>query len=113
MKFQTTNFVIVVYTWEREKRHRACEVYDGYQDYVHKLQHGMQTHCLFYKSHEPWWKSAKTVCEGTSRGVLLLRHPYDAAFSEYKRWVTVKHFTLEIMLASIKIFTNFQHNMSF
>jgi len=39
--------------------------------------------CLFLKSHEPWfWEPNSTDPE---KAVLLLRHPYDAAFAEYKR----------------------------
>lgn len=40
--------------------------------------------CLFLKSHEPM-DYDKSECFIADRVVLLLRHPYDSAFAEYKR----------------------------
>ena len=75
--------MFIVYTWAREKRHEECEVYGSrLRSKIHNIT---RSRCLFYKSHEPWWHAVQGLSEYSVRGVLLLRHPYDAAFSEYKR----------------------------
>ncbi|XP_067951373.1 uncharacterized protein [Watersipora subatra] len=41
--------------------------------------------CLFEKMHGPWFRTTpKKVNESISRATLLLRHPFDSAFAEYK-----------------------------
>ena len=75
-----------MYTWPREKRHDECEVYHREKATPDQhMKNVKRSHCLFFKSHEPWYLQ-KDVNRYSVRGALLLRHPYDAAFSEYKRY---------------------------
>lgn len=70
------------YTWTRYRRQKDCEVYKRQRSDEEAYLRNT-TECLFLKSHEPWFHSL--WCDYAARGVLLLRHPYDAVFAEYKR----------------------------
>ncbi|XP_067930466.1 sialate:O-sulfotransferase 1-like isoform X2 [Watersipora subatra] len=48
--------------------------------------------CVFLKTHEPWHPQLKNplAFNCSLKTTLLLRHPYDAAFADYKRRLTPK-----------------------
>ena len=46
-----------------------------------------RTHCLYVKTHEPWFRSNMKLSyyKNATRAALILRHPFDSAFAEKKR----------------------------
>ncbi|XP_067930311.1 sialate:O-sulfotransferase 1-like isoform X2 [Watersipora subatra] len=74
------------YTYIPDERKYPYAVYG----YGHMLQPDASlvntSKFMFFKSHEPWWhENGKEISSHAKRAALLLRHPYDACYSEYKR----------------------------
>ena len=68
-----------------------CEVYRGpTRKVVSQMDHPItdyRTHCLYVKTHEPWFPSniKKSYYKTATRAALILRHPFDSALAEKKR----------------------------
>ncbi|XP_067950990.1 serine/arginine repetitive matrix protein 5-like isoform X2 [Watersipora subatra] len=81
------------YTWPRKKQQSECSYYgDMIKLEAFELAAINSTNCLFLKNHEPWGLLLNPN-EFAVRSTLLLRHPFDAAFSEYKRIVLEQNVT--------------------
>ena len=65
--------------------HSECETYNRILSHKYKMLTDREnTTCLFLKTHEPWyWNEQHSLL--ADKVVLLLRHPYDSAFAEFKR----------------------------
>mgnify|MGYP001804338159 CR=1 FL=1 len=77
---------------------QKCEVYHGKKDWSNWIQQPetpdiFYTHCPYIKTLEPYIyePSAKPriYILSVNRAALILRHPFDSALSEFKRYVFV------------------------
>ena len=95
---------LLEYTWNVSKRQKICSIY--HQDYIRKgippNLNTKRTRCLFMKSHEPII-GQRNQNEYTVRAVLLLRHPFDASFANYKRYVCNKKLVFVQSLETVSI----------
>ena len=74
------------YTPRPGERKYAYAVYGAAHKLFPDAAHVTTTNFLFFKSHEPWWNGdGKNMSSYAVKAALLLRHPFDAAYSEYKR----------------------------
>lgn len=86
------------YTWPLRKMHSDCELYNRILSRKYQmLVDGQKTTCLFIKTHEPWYWNPKHSLIA-DKVTLLLRHPYDSAFAEFKRLVLTMRCALDLNL---------------
>ena len=77
------------YTLPTQEQQDYCSYYSLKLDkeWWRKVQESpfYRINCLFLKTHQPFFGENFTLEENYSKATLLLRHPYDAAFTSFKR----------------------------
>ena len=92
----TSTLLVVGYQINQEHLLQKCEVYHGDsagKSWIKQQENPgrFYTHCTFIKTHEPCFfgvsAKPKSYLLLVDRAAVILRHPFDSAFSEFKRYV--------------------------